>query len=615
MNRYLLVLFGILQNTLAGGVIYGWTGIAGSILITPPSLGGAGLSPTVALQISSIASSISCVSQLFPLGILQDSFGPRICSVFSNLVVGLGCFVFVACSNSDIEDSVDNDNGNGNDNDNNNNDDSVTSWPYFVGAILMGLGGPGVQMSVLHLGNLFPGRENLVMSCITNSITLSFGIFPFFSYIWSLNIQNGNGNNIGGGDENANTNTDAISNFHFAFLFRLLGILIWGMTLISLWIWPDVPFNSYDSIQMLALDETEDGPRGTVEAQAPVPSAVLSAESSLSSAGIEITDVVEEQQNPNTSPTQINSTDKHSKRLPVKELTFRHQLFSGKLFRLALFFTITSFWANFYVASLTVELKDERQFQYGNAKSDETGNERDAFIYLIQVFSYIQVGGMFVSPLVGHLLDTIGWNWTSIITCLLGIGQLLLLFLINFLDSDGDIDTYLWKERIMILSFVVYCFFRSFLYPCFFSPVAVLFGFKNFGALSGIVVAVSGISFLVLAVPVSAFAIGTCHLLSIDSEESAYYGNGDNANELSPSCLSGRWKSLHTFQFASLALLIAMQLFYRRDDSEDFIEIRRSINNTNVKKGAHRQTSDLDNQEEFLESKYGSVRNTTAEII
>eukprot|EP01083_Nonionella_stella_P292812 995947_1 len=472
-------------------------------------------------------------------------------------------------------------------------------------------------MSVMHLGNLFPGRENLVMSCITNSLTLSFGIFPLFSYIWSLNIQNdngngnGNGKNIGGEDENANTNTDAISNFHFAFLFRLLGIMIWGLTLISLWIWPDVPFNSYDSIQMLSLDETEDGPRGIVEAQAP---ATLSAESSLSSVGIEITDVVKEQHNPNTSPIQINSTDEHSRRLPVKELTFRQQLFSGKLFRLALFFTITSFWANFYVASLTVELKDERQFQYGYAKTDGTGKERDAFIYLIQVFSYIQVGGMFASPLVGHLLDTIGWNWTSIITCLLGIGQLLLLFVIDSLDSDGDIDTYLWKERIMILSFVVYCFFRSFLYPCFFSPVAVLFGFKNFGALSGIVVAVSGISFLALAVPVSAFAIGTCHLLSIDSEETSQ-GNDDNFNKLSPSCSSGRWKSLHIFQFVSLALLIVMQLFYRRDDNGDFIEIRRSINNTNVKEVAHRQTSDLDNHEEFPESNYGSVRNTTAEII
>jgi len=90
---------------------------------------------------------------------------------------------------------------------------------------MIGFGGPGVTLSLLHLGNLFPGRENTTMSFITGTICLSFVIFPLFNLIW----DSGNG-------------------AEYQLLFRLWGGLILLLALVSFWLWPDLPYPKYGGI-------------------------------------------------------------------------------------------------------------------------------------------------------------------------------------------------------------------------------------------------------------------------------------------------------------------------------------------------------------------------------
>jgi MFS family permease len=165
-------------------------------------------------------------------------------------------------------------------------------------------------------------------------------------------------------------------------------------------------------------------------------------------------------------------------------------------------------------------VKDEELF------NDETLNQ------LIQTFSYISVAGIVFSGVAGHCQDTIGSSQTNIITCLIGTAQMIFILSAN-------------SEPRMVASFVMYSLFRSFLYPCFFSGLATSFGFKYYGALSGLVLALSGAIFLVGVPVLSGFAIGTCH-------EAA-----------KKECFHGRWKILHAAQIISLILLLLMEVVYQ----------------------------------------------------
>ncbi len=534
-NKYFLVFFGCLQNTLAGGLIYGWTGISNTILITPIDEGGAGLSPSTTMSIFSAASSISCATQ-FLLGMIQDHYGPRVCSIFSNACVGLGCFVFVfkaAHGHDELE--------------------MPMQWTFYLGAMLMGAGGPGVQLSIVHIGNLFPGIENTVMGCILNTITLSFAVFPWFSSMWS------------GGAE-------------FIYLFRMLGATIWILALVSMFLWPDVPFDNAsvedshipvkhpiieaggrDDSCFLVRDASATDFSLSLETKALSGSPPLSI--SISSSLTEVTSCNDghSDSSDDSQEQQIYEKSEHD----YTNMTLKEQFFCGKMIRLSLFFIVTSFWANLYEASMTIELNKEE-----DRASDEDDWTRDN---LIQIFSFIQAGGLVVSPIVGFLLDTVGSSLTSITTCALGILQMLL---ISIAHGNGN-------ESVMVLSFVVYCFFRSFLYPCFFGPVATIFGFRHFGALSGIVVAISGLAFMLLAVPFTDFAVGTQY-----SQE----------NE-------GRWGILHNAQIVCLTILVFVEWKYR-----DTKGVRPALCNLSICK------EDIRDKCGEITSEYGSVCRTESII-
>jgi MFS family permease len=154
-----LFAFGVLQNALAGGLIFGWASIDQSILSESPEKGGAGLDLQQTTKIFSWATSISMVAALI-LGAVLDHSGPRLASIISCLTIAAGCLIF-ALSNH--------------------------VFGFALGTVLMGFGGPGIGNCIIHLANLFPGNENLAMSSLSGSIALSFSMFAFFDMTWTNN--------------------------------------------------------------------------------------------------------------------------------------------------------------------------------------------------------------------------------------------------------------------------------------------------------------------------------------------------------------------------------------------------------------------------------------------
>ena len=235
------------------------------ILIASKADGGFGLSSQVTLHMFSVSSSCACVSQLF-LGIIQDKYSPKICSILSNILVAVGCFTFVASSTSETL--------------------------IYAGAVLIGIGGPGVQLSLFHLGNLFPDRENTIMSFITGTINLSFIVFPLLTTFWESG-------NIG-----------------YQVLFQILGGVILVTVLISFWVWEDT---TYEKLAVVSQASPE-----------PVNSEIDKDETDLSMAPV---------------PRKLS------------DASFRDQIISGQVIRFAIFFIITSFWANYYIASISAEVR------------------------------------------------------------------------------------------------------------------------------------------------------------------------------------------------------------------------------------------------------------------
>jgi MFS family permease len=261
--RLFLVCFGMLQITLAAGLIVGWAGIAGSMMVTPVAQGGAGLTLDQTTAMFGLAASVNYMSPLF-LGMLLDHRGPRTCSAVSNALVAAGCFVFA----------------------------SAESFSGFsLGLCGMAFGGPGVQTSLMHLGGLFPARQFFVMGILGESITLSFAIFPLLDVIWE------------GLPETSS----------FRATFYVLAVLVSASALCSVLFWPDAPYGS--------KTEEEEEPEAK--------EGLLATEA----------EVVKEAA------------------LSIQDQPLTAQLTSGIYLRLSLFFFVTSFWANFYIATVTVEVR------------------------------------------------------------------------------------------------------------------------------------------------------------------------------------------------------------------------------------------------------------------
>jgi hypothetical protein len=150
-------------------------------------------------------------------------------------------------------------------------------------------------------------------------------------------------------------------------------------------------------------------------------------------------------------------------------------------------------------------------------------------------------------------MDRTGLETCTALTLVMGSSQSLILTLF----SD--------KSYMMILGFVMYSFFRQFLFPVFVASLSAKMGFKYYGILSGIGFALSGLSQLYIATVVEAIE-GSCHEYILDDEEP---------------CTQGSWKVLHIIQCIVLLLLLSIPAYDRWWNVQSEQRLRKTVDLTN----------------------------------
>ena len=188
-----------------GGILFGWASISGSLLISSRQNGGPGLSSEYVNGVFVVASFFSFLGP-FLLGILLDSYGPRVCSIISAILIAFGFALFA------LSDTID--------------------FPMFIPAMcLIAFAGPGAQSSVIHVSNLFPSWKATATAIITGSFQLSFAVFLIFDQLWLYG------------------NWDYQSLFMSYCLICLINIVL------SFFIWPDQPYRIDDVDWNIEADE------------------------------------------------------------------------------------------------------------------------------------------------------------------------------------------------------------------------------------------------------------------------------------------------------------------------------------------------------------------------
>lgn len=185
---------------------------------------------------------------------------------------------------------------------------------------------------------------------------------------------------------------------------------------------------------------------------------------------------------------------------------------SPQFVSLVLLFMVATFWANFYVGSFDIQLGDSQLLP-----SEE---EQQAYSRL---FTIVMTAGVVVIPVIGALMDWLGYTVTSVLTITFGI-----LWAVLLLYPSKDA---------LIVSFLLYTCFRTSFYAFVFAYIADTLGFKYFGALSGVMFVAGGIAGI-LQYPLTLYAIGTCHL------------NTDTA--MDQTCDRGKWSIVNTVMVLSL---------------------------------------------------------------
>ena len=344
---------------------------------------------------------------------------------------------------------------------------------FTLGICLIAFGGPGAQTSLIHLGNLFPERRFFVMGCVAETITLSFAIFPLMDVLWQA------------------------TPLGFRDLFGGLSAMVAISAVCSFLLWPDQPY----------------------EVKEPVTSSDEALEEDLEATLL---------------TTNDDETAIKSPLTRLQDASLKEQLTSGIFLRLTMFFLVTSFWANFYIAIVTTELGDQQRF------------DLQVQHQLAVLLSFIDAAAIVCAPLSGYLLDSVGFVPTALITIFLGILQMILLLVAGS------------QVSIMTASFVSYSIFRAFLFPYFFASLSKKIGFRFFGILSGVAFCASGISQLSIA-PLAIVIEGTCH-------------EYDDITETN--CSEGKWNEIHITQIVSLTVLLLIPILdYCADKKEQKAQV------------------------------------------
>eukprot|EP00977_Amphora_coffeiformis_P000949 scaffold202_cov180-Amphora_coffeaeformis.AAC.1 len=491
--RLFLIFFGMLQITLGAGLIVGWAAIAGSMMVDPTAVGGAGLTLDATTQLYGLAASVNYISPLF-LGMVLDKYGPRAASCFANATVAIGCLVFAMAT-------------------------SLRS--FNIGLCLMAFGGPAVQTSLIHIGNLFPSRRFFIMGIVSESITLSFAVLPLMDLIYHA------------------TKTD------FRTIFYVQAILVALSAVASFFVWPDLPYETPDETVPKSLDDKDDkdenhmknpmsSMRGLVFHEDNVGNTIIK-----SMRGVVFHEDEDDGDDPPTETTSLMSGKSTAVDLKHASLYGQVSSVGGPTFTLQpLRPSIDSSKCElFYTVVVLLWDSHAHMFDPGHVRTTQLGDERlfDAGTQheLAEILSFIDAGAIVCAPFSGFMLETVGFTQTALFTIMIGTSWIVILMLAGA------------SEILMVTSFVAYAIFRSFLFPYFFATLSRKMGFRFFGMLSGLAFCTSGLTQFAIA-PIALLVEGDCH---------EYDMINPTASE---GCDGGSWKMVHFIQLANTLLLLSI---------------------------------------------------------
>lgn len=359
-----------------------------------------------------IAGSSSMCSNLV-LGLFFDRFGPRYTKVLSLALIVIGA---VLMGKAQYRGS----------------DDASSQTDYLLpGMALIGFSGPGVQLSGIHLSNLFPEAKALVTCFIVGALQLSFFIFTLFDLLY----------------EHAGISKAAIFNgYAFVVLLTLVGS--WMMD-------PDTPFE----LQERARRNTEH------ELLSPMrlPTVFNDEDTSLLlSSTPELAKYRKQRSRSKFQRYDSSDSDDDDRLVTHSELpyrSFRTQVRSTPFVLMCFFFAIESLWCNFFIGSVTDQLRWK----------ELPANDIAA---LLSDLAMLLPGSVVFIPLVGYLLETCGYTHVTFLCAL----------------SALAFTALSWSNlRVVLLAaFALYTLFRTILFSVLFAYIGQTFGFRHFGALTGI---------------------------------------------------------------------------------------------------------------------------------
>ena len=179
--------------------------------------------------------------------------------------------------------------------------------------------------------------------------------------------------------------------------------------------------------------------------------------------------------------------------------------------------------------------------------------------------------GIGASIIVGWLMDRLGLGVCTALTLVLGLGQRLVIWW-------RPVSVY-WLTG----SFVVYVFFRQFLFPVYIASLTAGVGFKYFGLLNGLGFCTTGVAQLFMANLVLAVQ-GDCHMGTVAQS----------------SCDTGEWMRLHAVESVILVLLLWVPWKDRIESQQRTLAIREFLESS--------VSSSFRSPEASIRS-YGSVEN------
>ncbi|GMI30422.1 hypothetical protein TeGR_g12792, partial [Tetraparma gracilis] len=330
---------------------------------------------------------------------------------------------------------------------------SSSESAFFLPAtMLIAAGGPGVQNSIIHLGNLYPESRSLVTSLITGAFSLSFMIFSIFDIVWG--------------------------EFSLSFrpLFIAYSLVVLLSACLSSLLWPDRPYNENGELTSpdtsMSTTPTSSPKSASVSPDEKTP---LTAPKSPSKNDAvfgrnEFRELLKVPFSSYLRPNRDGSLSRNSSfllsaaalesndptalsKMSIKDRPFSAQIRSGPFWRLTAFFTVCSFWANFFVGTVGLQLGDADKFSI---------DEQHLFT---RSFSFINAMGFVSMPLVGFLLDNIGFAFTASLTVFLGV-----CYTFFVLMQANSV--------VMYCCFTAYSLFRAFLFTYFFAALPNKMGFK-----------------------------------------------------------------------------------------------------------------------------------------